>query len=129
MNRELVNSFVRLESEIAKERGDFVLFALLSREDLPDRWDLIVSAPWIRDRDEALKYLVQKIQSTIGAPVLTDLSRIVFANFGDQAVQNLNRAFHVEHGMFEVKDSNILGLPIKHGFIITSKRPRAAAAG
>ena len=129
MNRELADSFVRLEAEIAKERGDFVLFALLSREDLPDRWDLIVSAPWITDRNEVLKYLVEKVQSRIGAPVLTDLSRIIFADSSDEAVKNLNRAFHVEHGSFEIKDSNVLGLPIKHGFIITSKRPRAAAAG
>ena len=129
MNTELVQSFTRLESNIAKEKGDFALFALFLREDLPDRWDLVVAAPWATDRKSALEYFVSKIKSQMGAPVLTDLSRIVFVDPQDRAVQALNQALHVEHGVSEVKDSNFFGLQIKHAYIITSKRPKAAGAG
>jgi hypothetical protein len=126
---ELANNFTRLESRIAEEKGDFTLFALFLREDVPDRWDLIVSAPWVgSDRDAALNYFVSEIRSFLGVEDLTMLSRIVIADPNDPAVQALNRAIKVEHGSAEVRDSNFFGLPIKHAYIITSKLPSAPVA-
>jgi hypothetical protein len=123
---ELTENFRRLELQIAAARGDFALFALFLREDVPDRWDLMVSAPWATaDRKSALDYLVNKIKSDLGPQELTHLSRIVFIDPDDAAVANLNRALQVEHGAVEVRDSNFFGLPIKHAYIITSKRPTA----
>ena len=123
---ELKDNFRRLESDISAVRGEFALFALFLREDLPDRWDLIVSAPWVAtDQKSALDYLVNKIKSDLGPEELTQLSRIVFIDPEDVAVENLNKSIHVEHGSVEVRDSNFFGLPIKYAFIITSKRPAA----
>src|ERR1700730_16907202 len=129
MTAELPTKFAKLESDIAAERGDFALFALFLREDVPDRWDLVISAPWASaDQKAALDYLVNRIKSDLGPTDLTQLSRIVFIDPADVSVQNLNRAIHVEHGSVEVRDTNFFGLPIKHGFIITSKRPSTLAA-
>lgn len=126
---ELASNFTRLESRIAEEKGDFALFALFLREDVPDRWDLIVSAPWVGpDRQAALNYLVNEIKSFLGPQDLTALSRIVIVDPNDAEVQNLNRAISVEHGAAEVRDSNFFGLPIKHAYIITSKLPGAPVA-
>lgn len=120
--------FARLESQIAHEKGDFTLFALFLREDVPDRWDLIVSAPWVgEDKESAVSYLVGQIKSKLGEQDLTSLSRIVLIDPEDVAVQNLNRAIQVEHGNVEVRDSNFSGLAIKHAHIITSKRSPAPA--
>ena len=120
---ELTENFRRLESEIASKKGDFALFALFLREDVPDRWDLIVSAPWASaDKKAALDYLVGKIKSDLPPENLTSLSRIVFFDPHEPQVEALNKAFHVEHEVVEVRDSNFFGLPIKHAFIITSKR-------
>lgn len=72
---EFTAKFAWLESEIARERGDFTLFALFMREDVPDRWDLIVSAPWFgEDRQAAVNYLVGQIKSRLGEEDLTCLS-------------------------------------------------------
>src|SRR2546426_3521117 len=74
---ELTEKFTRLESQIAQEKGDFTLFALFMREDVPDRWDLIVSAPWLGDdKRAAVSYLVDQIKSKLGERDLTNLSRI-----------------------------------------------------
>lgn len=118
--------FRDLESDVAAAKGEFVLFALFMREDVPDRWDLMVSAPWIGDDTQgAVDYLVGEIRSRIGAQALTDLSRIVVVDPNDAAVQALNSALGIEHGGVEVKDSNFFGLQVKHAFIVTSKRPSA----
>ena len=125
---ELTQKFAELESRIAEEKGAFALFALFMREDAPDRWDLIVSAPWLGDdKRAAVNYFVAQIKSRLGEQDLTSLSRIVVVDPEDAAVQALNRAIQTEHGSVEVRDSNFFGLPVKHAFIITSKRPPAPA--
>ena len=126
---DVVEKFASLEAEIAEKRGDFSLFALFLREDVPDRWDLMVSAPWVApNKQEAVDYLIAEIKSHLGPQDLINLSRIVLVDPDDVPVQALNKAFHVEHGRVEVRDSNFFGLPIRHAFIITSKRPDAPVA-
>jgi hypothetical protein len=127
--RELSDKFRDLESRIAEEKGRFALFALFMREDVPDRWDLIVSAPWVgSDKRGAVDYFVNQIKTQLGEQDLTSLARIVVVDPQDTAVQALNRAVQIEHGGVEIRDSNFFGLPVKHAFIITSKRPPAPAA-
>ena len=126
---ELIEKFAELESQISAERGDFALFALFMREDAPDRWDLIVSAPWAgRDKSSTVSYFVSQIKSRLGEQGLLSLSRIVVVDPEDAAVQAFNGAFQIEHGRVEVKDSSFFGLPVKHAYIITSQRPQAPAA-
>ncbi len=126
---ELPAKFAKLESDVAAARGDFTLFALFLREDVPDRCDLIISAPWASaDQKGSLDYLVNRIKSDLGPADLTQLSRIVFIDPTDVSVRALNQAIHVEHGSVELRDSSFFGLPIKHAFIITSKGPSTAAA-
>ena len=127
---ELVERFARLETEIANEKGDFSLFALFMREEVPDRWDLMVSAFWTgADNTAAVDYLVAQIKSKLGDGDLVSLSRIVVIDPEDAAVRMLNRNVHVEHGNVEVRDSIFSGLAIKQAYIITSNRPPAQAAG
>ncbi len=124
----LIEKFARLEAEIAQERGDFTFFALFMREDVPDRWDLIISAPWVgEDKHGAVDYLIDQIKSKLGKEDLIWLSRIVPVDPDDVAVQDLNRTIQVEHGNVEVRDSNFFGLAIKRAHIITSKLPPAPA--
>src|SRR5437867_8326091 len=126
---ELTEKFTRLESQIAQEKGDFVLFALFMREDVPDRWDLLVSAPWVgSNKREAVEYFVNQIKSRLGEQDLTSLARIVVVDPQDAAVQALNRAVQIEHGGVEVRDSTFFGLTVKPAYIITSQRPQAPAA-
>jgi hypothetical protein len=120
--KELVENFKNLEVAVSKERGPFSLFGLFAREDLPDRWDLIVSAPWAANPREATEFLVDEIKKQIGPQKLSNLSRIVIVPYGDAAVGAMNQAMHIEHGSAEVSDSNFFGLAIKKAYIITSQR-------
>lgn len=126
---ELRAKFAKLELEISATKGDFAFFALFVREDLPDRWDLMISAPWASaDKKGALEYLIARIKAVVGPASLTQLSRIILIDPEETSVQVLNRAIRVEHGGVEVRDSNFFGLPIKHAFIITSKSASPALA-
>ena len=126
---EMAEKFASLEAMIAQKRGDFSLFALFLREDAPDRWDLLVAAPWASQNEtEAVEYLVNEIKSHLGSEELINLSRILVVDPKAPPVQEFAKAFHVEHGRVEVRDSNLFGLQVKHAFIITSKRPEAPVA-
>lgn len=125
---ELVDKFSELESHIAEEKGPFVLFALFMREDAPDRWDLMVAAPWAGDdRESVVEYFVSQIKSRLGVQSLISLSRIIVVDPQEAGVQAFNRAIQVEHGRVEVRDTNIFGQAVKHAYIITSQRPQAPA--
>lgn len=124
----VAEKFAILEREISAERGPFTLFALLARDDLPDRWDLLVAAPWFSDQQQAVSLLVDAIKAKLGPEELVGLSRIVVAPSDAPAVQAFNQAFHVAHGIAEIKDSNLFGLAVRHAFVITSQRPTSSAA-
>lgn len=128
MKTASVENFIRLEKDVSEKKGGFFLFALFAREDLPDRWDLVFSAPWSKNANDAVEYIVAEIKSKLGAEELTNLSRIVFVQPTDPAVQAINRAIRVEHGTAEVRDSHFFGVPIRHAYIITSKAKDAVTA-
>lgn len=125
---EMADRFASLERTLAEEKGAFELFALFLRDGAPDRWDLLISAPWLpSDRIEALDYIVARIKEHLGADALIRLSRIVIVRPEDLAKHPLSDVYSVEHGQLEVRDTQLFGLPIKHAFIITSQKLEAPA--
>ena len=81
---EISDKFRELESRIAEEEGSFVLFALFMREDAPDRWDLIVSAPWITgDKRDAVDYFVNQIKSQLGEGTVLPQKGVLFVSVKD----------------------------------------------
>lgn len=120
--KQFIDKYVALEKEVAKERGEMALFALLLRDDAPDRWDLVIAAPWaVANRKASLEYLVEKIKGRLGSEGLVNLSRIVLAEPDAPAVKAFNSAMNVQHGDTELRDCNFFGLPIRHAFLITSQ--------
>ena len=112
-----------VEKTLSDSEGPFELFALFLREDAPNKWDLLISSDWARaDKKSALNTIVSEVQKVLSEPEQLMLSRVVVLEKDDAALNALQSAMHVEHGMAEISDSDFNGLPIKHAFLITSKR-------
>lgn len=132
-NRDVIDKFGQLELELAQEHGDFVFFALFVLETLADRWDLIVSAPWLdKDKRRAVPYLVDQIKSKLGVEYLISLNRIVVIDPDNAELQDLVRSIAVEHGAVEhgkvrIRDDDFFGVLVKDARIITAKVPSAPA--
>ncbi len=119
----LVSKLQSVERYFSETKGEFELFALFLRIESVDKWDLLVSAPWVEaDKQTGLQEIVIKIQETLTQEELIQLSRIVLIDRANQALDAIHRAINTEHGDTEIQDSNFFGVPIKHAFIITSKR-------
>jgi len=109
------------EQEMAAEKGPFAFFALFLRDDAPDLWDLVVSAPWIEaDKGEALGYIASKVREALSPEEVTKLSRIALIDGSNPALKVVQQAIHVEHGLTDVQDSVFFGLPVRHAYIVTS---------
>ncbi|MGH9800996.1 MAG: hypothetical protein ACRD82_11580, partial [Blastocatellia bacterium] len=104
-------------NEISAEKGEFALFGLFLREESMDKWDLVVSAPWLQeDKLKSLREVVKKMSSIIGEKELLKLSRIVTLNQDDPNLIAILKAVKVEGGVAEMRDTNLFGLVIKQAY-------------
>lgn len=124
--REFIEKIMKVEREISAEKGPFILFALFQREDSSDYWDLVAAADWIgKDKADPLRYIANHLKKNLKPDEMINLSRIVLIDSDNPALDAVHKAVSIEHGDFEIKDSNFFGLQIKHAHIITSKREKA----
>jgi hypothetical protein len=121
MNR-LTAKVRQVEQQIANEKGALNLFAFLEREDLSDRWDLVVSAPWAKQDEATLRYIADVIRRHLTPAEMTILARVVVLEAAEDPVKAITERYDVEHGQVEFHDPEQFGLPVKHGYIITSRR-------
>ncbi|MEA2239730.1 MAG: hypothetical protein QOC81_4454 [Thermoanaerobaculia bacterium] len=121
---DLAEKVSLVERDIAKERGSLNLFALFEREDLHDRWDLVISASWAKMDLATLGYIADTIKRHLEPEDMTRLARIVVLPADEDPVRSINKRYDVEHGEVELNHPERFGLPVRYGYIITS---RAAA--
>jgi hypothetical protein len=127
--KQMIDKLATLERSIATEKGEFSLFALLLREDAEDKWDLLVAAAWLEtDKKEGLAYLVGKIRAQLNTQELLLLSRIVILEKGNPVLEAFHKMVKVQHGMGEVRNSLVFGVPIKHAYLITSTQENSSLA-
>jgi len=122
MNDPIVDKFVEIEREIASEKGDFVLFALLEREERPGRWDVVAAAPWLgEDKRPALDYIIRKIDSKLSREERGTLSRVVLLDPSDAFVVTVNRQFAVADGApKEIARMTLGDVYVTEGYILKS---------
>jgi hypothetical protein len=119
----LVANLLAVEKALSAKKGAFSLFALFLREGATDKWDLVISAPWVEaDKESALNLISAKVSAALTPSELLAISRIVFVEPSSPAVVAINRAIRVEHSTVDVRDSSFFGLAIKHAHIFASAR-------
>jgi hypothetical protein len=120
-----IDKLHRVMEEVSAERGEFELFGLFLREEAQDKWDLVMSAPWLEEgKLKALGEFVEKAASIIGEQELLSLSRIVTLNHDDPNLNAILEAVQVDDGLRELSNPNFFGLEIKRAYILRAKRSR-----
>ena len=119
-----IEKFRRVMQDVSATRGEFVLFGLFLREEAPDKWDLVISAPWLEaEKLKALREFVEKATPIVGSQELLVLSRIVTLSPDDSNLDALLQAVQVDNGPLELWNPDFFGLDIKHAYILRAKRP------
>ena len=120
-----IEKFRRVMEDMSAERGEFVFFGLFLREEAPDTWDLVISAPWLETgKLKALGEFVEKVTAIVGKQELLTLSRIVTLNPDDPNLNAILQAIQVDNGPLELWNPDFFELDIKHAYILRAKRPR-----
>src|SRR5437870_4967346 len=118
-----VEKLRKVMDRASAEKGDFVLFALFLTEDAPDRWDLVVSAPWLeRGKLKALGEFVEILSSIVSQKEFHSLSRVVTLNHDEPSLKAILRTAQVENGPIVLQDNNLFGLEVKQAYILRAKR-------
>ena len=118
-----IEKFRRVMEAVSAERGEFVFFGLFLREEALDKWDVVISAPWLEaDKLKALKEFVEKVTTIVGKQELLTLSRIVPLYPNDPNLDALLQAVQVDNGPLELWHPDFFGLDIKHAYILRAKR-------
>lgn len=119
----VIDTLREIEQAVSRDKGPFTLFALFLREETLEKWDLVVSAPWIeRDKRSALRLLADRLRDSLSASDLLSISRIVLLDPSDPGVEAITQSVRVERSTLEVKDSVFFGQEIRHAHIFASKR-------
>lgn len=122
--RAIAEKMITVEQELAREFGDFSLFALFLRENSPNLWDVIVSAPWIdKNKKEGMDKVVAKINAHLANEERLKLARIVIVEHNHPDLHELDRFnFATSSILIEEKNENLLGQDIKQAFFIPLKQ-------
>lgn len=120
--KSLINKFKTIEQTLSRKEGEFNLFALFLRENSPGKWDLLISSDWaMGNKKSALNIIADEIKKMLSTHELLMLSKVIIFDKDNEELKDFQRTVDIEHGEVEFKDENLLGLQIKHAYVITSK--------
>ena len=120
----MVEKLPPLALSISKEKGEFALFGLFLREDAPNRWDFVVSAPWLdRDRKGGMEYLAKKLRLRLTSEELLTLAGIVVLETHQPGVRAMHRWRAVRGTVEHLQNVVLFGLTIKDAYIVVCQDP------
>ena len=115
----VAEKFREAEEKVARQQGDFTLFALFEREEVPGKWDL-VAAPWLDTSRNSIKELIDALNAFFDVKDWKIIATVVPMKESSDFVQAITRKYHFEHQLEEIGSTYVNGLYITHAFLITS---------
>jgi hypothetical protein len=123
MNPSFLEKLAALELSLSRAKGAFELFAVLLREGSPEKWDLVVAAPWLDpDQRESFKTMAEALQAALSREEFLEFSRIVILKKGYPFLESLLTMISCEHGMYELRDITVSGISIRIAHVMTAMR-------
>jgi hypothetical protein len=118
-----------IETEISHERGDVFLFAIFLPEGALNKWDLLISAPWVtHGAKDAIEYVAEKLQRRFKPREMLTFARVAPIPPDHPSLLDLAERHHIEHGDLELSNFDFFGIDIKRAHIITLNRPIASVS-
>jgi hypothetical protein len=110
-----------VEADLARERGGVLFFGLLKSADLPDRWDVVITARWVTDSQLTdLRYLADKLRSRLTPDEMLSLARIVLLAPDESSLLARGGLFDIKQGSLQLVNVPINDMVITHAYVITA---------
>ena len=122
---EVFAQFRRAEKELSHDFGQFQLFGLFERDDIPGRYDVVVSGAGLKSSLRDLTRLTDSVRNAIGSDWWPYIGKFVVLDTDDpfvQAVLNRTPDGFVQHELFMVNNLLYEGETIRSAAIITVQK-------
>ncbi len=128
----MARKFRDAEKQVSEELGDFALFGLFEREQIPGRWDVVASAPWLKTDREGTHRLLVALREKMDIQDWKLIGAVVPLEPSSFYVECLVQYYHLEHQVEEINEifpagQGTYGIRIGHAFLITSNSSPAPA--
>lgn len=122
VDREKIKKILR---DVAKQKGKFYLAMLVQTSpDLPQRWTIVVSAPWIDSSglQSAIRYLSSQLAASLDKNSISVIDRISPIPTSDPVVQNMGRSskLTLEEREVTIRNWQIGDLFIPFGYLFVA---------
>lgn len=126
--KDILDKLKALIGTLEAEHGSFLIFALFLREKPIEKWDVVISAPWLNSKElSAYKLISSKLQEVLTESESLLLSRIVILDPDDQAVTFLLDLETVKNGGYKEFSGEELTekfkFTIKRAYLLRSLKP------
>ena len=116
----LAEKYRRAEKELSEAHGDFSLFMLVERPDIPGKWDVVVAAPWLGEELKDYQLIVDGLLPHLSQDDWLAFARIAPIPPDSEFARTINRLVPARHEIKEVSLGVIGGATVNHAFVITS---------
>lgn len=101
--KEMLDKLKKLISSLETDKkSEFLIFAMFLPDESNDKWDLIISAPWLNSSElDSYKFISDKLQKYLTDPELIQIARIVILDPEDQVVKFLQTLETVKNGGYK----------------------------
>ncbi len=105
----VLNKLKSIIFELEREHGSIYIFALFLRVDPIERWDVVLSAPWLNpDELSSYELITSKIQIALDPSEQVQLARIVILDPSDLNVSFLQNLATVVNGKTDEVPEDLL---------------------
>src|SRR5579871_6518443 len=100
--KEIIDKLKSVVQALEKENAPLLICALFLREEPLEKWDFILSAPWL-NRQEMQSYNIvsSKLQDFLNDSELFELSRIVILDPDDSVISYLQNLETISNGGYK----------------------------
>lgn len=116
----MVEKFQKILERIVDTKGDVVLLGIFKMDDITEKWSVIIAANWIsqENRDDCFLYVSSIIQEELSEEETSKIARI---GIFDSSAHLVKLLLDFKSGS-EIKERQINGNTIHHGFILASNK-------
>ncbi|MDQ2799883.1 MAG: hypothetical protein M3Y13_09590 [Armatimonadota bacterium] len=116
----LVDKCRNAAESLSRERGGFSLLALFEHDEVPGKWDLLFSAPWVKPGRQAIQSVVDALAPELSPEDWQSIVSVIPLDPSSAQVQGLVRRYGGENWVVEVANAVLDGIFVSHGFIISA---------
>jgi len=89
----MVEKLKQILAKLQSEKGLVTIFAILKMDDITNRWSIILSAPWINDKNttEVFSYVVETMKKTFTQEEANTIARIGIFSEDNHLIEGLKR--------------------------------------